>query len=772
MNETKPTRGTPRLRGGLIAPDAGHMPTLFTLIIAWALLTMSATVLVPYFLHMRTDSIWTDGGQILFWSIVCLVSTGGGILGYILGYRKGGEVKNFFIGTSPFFFVVANEIAGSSFGYEARPISRILAFLLTPAAVLTVGLRTRSRPDRYPERPKGLVRALDRAAYAMGNVWWGIGQLVIILVVLIRATVYETEVGGPLGNEAAYAAYYNTWWFGLFFLVFFLTLYCATMRKYPFRISQIGWLTTHTGLLLLLIGCMIMYWGSWSGSMQILEGETENVALSHHDRRLEVSIPSLEYRGSFHIEIDKDPEVSDVHQVIPVVVTRNGVREEFRFTIDRYLSRARRFRRIEERRTPGPDGPTAGAEVRVSAPGFDRSVPLLEGDPNLGRYDLPNFSLRIQTVSSDVFLEGLGHAYDPNDPARGELSITAGEERIVRPIEPLPLADGVNGARGRGVKDPAFEVAGVSVEVVRYFDRCAADGEGEWYDAFPGTPQYPGVEVLIGNEKRSARYVLLCTGEVKSIEGPEPTQFGLDIEYRTTPALPVRPGTVMIAVGPGDVRTMVICDTSGTVRKEPLEIGRAYRFSESAPIRITPENVVADAEFAEGIEKSDERNPFRAIHMIASGGGDVAALWLGTDPEVVSLGRHRVQLRYRAREKAFPFDISVLDFRQTNYSNSTKPEAFETNIVVRDHETGEEFTTLVDMNHPLRYGGYRFFNGSPIEHEQMQVRGIVFTVGRNPGYGIIVLGSFVTTLGIVLVLFFKPRLRRWETERRRAPQGA
>ena len=59
-------KGTPRLRGGFIVPQAKHMPTLFSFIIWWALAAMSVTVLIPFFVNQHGDSYWTDGQTILF----------------------------------------------------------------------------------------------------------------------------------------------------------------------------------------------------------------------------------------------------------------------------------------------------------------------------------------------------------------------------------------------------------------------------------------------------------------------------------------------------------------------------------------------------------------------------------------------------------------------------------------------------------------------------------------------------------------------------------
>ena len=75
------------------------------------------------------------------------------------------------------------------------------------------------------------------------------------------------------------------------------------------------------------------------------------------------------------------------------------------------------------------------------------------------------------------------------------------------------------------------------------------------------------------------------------------------------------------------------------------------------------------------------------------------------------------------------------------------------------------------MNHPLNHRGWRFFNGSPLENEVGQRRGVSFIAARNPGYWGIILGSAITVLGVILVLFYKQRFRRWEDRRRKARGG-
>ena len=140
-----------------------------------------------------------------------------------MGYRRGGSHWNFLIGAGPIFFVVATALIANQMGENMTFPAVIAAVALFPFSLLIVHMRTKQLPQSWPSPPRGLVKRLDRFAFMMGNIWWGISQLVIILAVLIRATVYESQVGQD-GNEAAYVSFYNAWWFGLLFILFFVNI--------------------------------------------------------------------------------------------------------------------------------------------------------------------------------------------------------------------------------------------------------------------------------------------------------------------------------------------------------------------------------------------------------------------------------------------------------------------------------------------------------------------------------------------------------------------
>ncbi|MCA9320282.1 MAG: cytochrome c biogenesis protein ResB [Planctomycetes bacterium] len=736
------TRNAPRLRGGFIAPEPRHMPTLFSLIITWAVLACMATIIIPYLVNRNTDSMWTQGETMTLAGLWAVVSTIHGALGYVMGYRRGGSVWNF-----------------------------IIPALLLPVGLLIVHLSTKDNEERWPDQPSGLVKRLDRILYATGNIWWGIGQLSLILVVLATGTIYETKVGPVRGNEAAYAAVYNAWWMGLLFVVFFITLYCATMRKYPFRISQIGWLMTHAGLLILIVGCMIMYWGSYSGFMSILEGHRSATAYSRDDRELRVEIPRLGFNEVFLIDCDKDPEEEDVAQTIEFTAGEGDRAERFEIEFDRFFGKGRFVQRIKELE-PDRNGNLAfqaGVEFQLDAPGTKQGVALVDMQ-GYATHQLGPLNMRVITMPSETYAQGLGHRYGVGERQRGRLALRFAGGAPQNGMDIVPLDRDENPSSGAPVQsaERRIDAQNLTVRVERYYDDVGSSGTQAWMDLSPGTARNPAIDVLITGDRGMERRLLLGDGRSKTYVMPDGESYPLALEYGVRPELEVQKGEVVFAIGPDGIAKIALGSSSDGLRVEDLVVGRSYRMSEGAPVRITAKRFSAHADFDIGWVNDEETNPARVLRTTVRKGSDEETLWIPLLNRVTRarLGNVDVLMTYWSRPRQFPFEIAVLDFRQTNYPNSTVPSAFETNVILRDPELGLEQATLIDMNHPLEHRGFRFFNSNPIDAADRNERGIRLSVSRNPGLWPILFGSLITTIGIVVVFFFKPKLRRWETLRR------
>jgi hypothetical protein len=764
-----------RLRGGLRAADPRHMPTLFTLIIAWWLASMAALVFLPYALHRGVDSQWTDTQRVFTWSVLCFVSTMHGALAYLLAHRRGAGPSVFFAGAIPGLAL--------AWVFEWGGVAAVWGAIAFPLALFAVALFCRGRPEGDPKAPGAALRALDRLAFACGNIWFGILQIVAILVTISTATIYESYIGSADGAAAAHAKFYGASWFGGLCVLFFVTLYCATMRKWPFRISQAGWLCVHTGLLTLIIGCLAMFFGGYEGRMQILEGDTRQKSMSARERELHIAIPSADRIEKLLITVDRDPTVEDVSQKFEIKVKpEGGAADTLKVEITRALSNAEPYERLidlggRRRATEDGHGAHAGLEIKLDAGMQSMKTVLVEDHPQREGMNLGPLNAMIRRFANEEQLRGIGQRYAPQDRSRGTLTVL---DPSGRETGRLPITVGARQAdpmKGYAVETAPLRIDALdlSVQPVRFLafawkDRQGADIDVSSKTQNPDLAQMPGLLVDVTGPKGLEPYVVISTGDMKSLAAPgAAAHYGLALRYDCVPEIPLEGGTFLFAIGPGDQKSVIIMPKDGALRREPFEVGKAYGFSAGAPIRITPTRFVADADIEQGYEQTRRADSGQqALRIVASYKDKVATSWifLGQPGTPLDLGPLQIEAQYAYRVLDFDFTLSLLDFRTLKYPNSNTPMAFETNAILRHPAKNIEEAILIDMNHPLDYGGYRFFNSSPIDDPSRSPRrGVVLQVTRNPGYATIIVACCIITIGLATVFFFKKYLRRWESRR-------
>ena len=107
--------------------------------------------------------------------------------------------------------------------------------------------------------------------------------IAIYAAVLAAATFVETKYGGA----AAQFAVYDTGWFTAIHVLLAVNVLCAMLSRLPWRRRQIGFVMTHGGILVLLIGCAIT-WAGIEAQLPVYEGHANHVA----------------YEESLHFELD------------------------------------------------------------------------------------------------------------------------------------------------------------------------------------------------------------------------------------------------------------------------------------------------------------------------------------------------------------------------------------------------------------------------------------------------------------------------------------
>ena len=122
--------------------------------------------------------------------------------------------------------------------------------------------------------------------------------LSVLVVASIAGTLYETSFDA----KVARAYIYNAWWFDLWLTILCVNLACAAFSRMPWKRHHTGFLITHLGIIILLVGAMIGRGWGIEGTMTLHKGEQPNNQLTVDQRVLRVEEPGSETR-QFPVEI-------------------------------------------------------------------------------------------------------------------------------------------------------------------------------------------------------------------------------------------------------------------------------------------------------------------------------------------------------------------------------------------------------------------------------------------------------------------------------------
>ncbi len=101
-----------------------------------------------------------------------------------------------------------------------------------------------------------------------------------VLVIFGSAGVlgYATFVESWYGTDAVQFGVYGTWWFALLLGLLGLNVLCAAAIRFPWKKYQTGFVITHAGIIVLLVGCLQSRLGGIDAQMPIFEGGTGHTA--------------------------------------------------------------------------------------------------------------------------------------------------------------------------------------------------------------------------------------------------------------------------------------------------------------------------------------------------------------------------------------------------------------------------------------------------------------------------------------------------------------
>jgi len=110
-------------------------------------------------------------------------------------------------------------------------------------------------------------------------------QLAVVLISLYAVVLaWATLVESRHGTAAAHFGIYDTGWFVALNVLLGLNVLCAALVRFPWRRRQAGFVVTHAGILVLLVGCWVSHRGGIEAQLPVFEGQAAHLAFqdSHH----------------------------------------------------------------------------------------------------------------------------------------------------------------------------------------------------------------------------------------------------------------------------------------------------------------------------------------------------------------------------------------------------------------------------------------------------------------------------------------------------------
>ncbi len=183
------------------------------------------------------------------------------------------------------------------------------------------------------------------------------------------------------------------------------------------------------------------------------------------------------------------------------------------------------------------------------------------------------------------------------------------------------------------------------------------------------------------------------------------------------------------------------------------------------------------------LEKKNEQNQAGCyLRLMTSKGGDAipeAILFAGGSrddagevyPFTATFEGQAYEFRLRRETHRLPFNIELADFRAIYYPRTMMPQAYESDVIVREmvdgEPRGEGVPVNISMNRPLRKEGYALYQSSfgPQQRDYNGPMYSVFSVAKNPTDQVPLIACLIIALG--MLLHFTQKFSKWVKKEQR-----
>jgi hypothetical protein len=598
-------------------------------------------------------------------------------------------------------------------------------------------------PDLKANAERPGARRLALAAFR----WLASLQLAVILITLLAAVLAAaTFVEDAKGTEYVHWYVYDSQCFLALLALLGANVLAATLIRFPWKRSQIGFLVTHAGLLVLLIGCVRTFDGGIEGHLSLQEGQTAS-AIFRTDRS--------QLQAAWRTAPGRPRPMTAVFAFAPgpvdAAIRRPLDLGEIAGVHLRLLNYYCHARTIEEWVSAnGPDGVPALRFALAGPDGTTIREDWLVEDQFGPEIVIGPTRLQLHRAPADSMLEDFVSppAAEDMDP-KGVLSIhyQGHMQRIV-----------VGESLGKKVPVGDSEI---SVEVAEYLANAKPSSLGR-FTSDGDHPKNPLLELQVhtpGKEQpiRQIAFARLPFLNLDGIHGHNcPVKF-----WYHHPAISAESAVEFLQTGDGQLYCRVAtggkCQSRGSVQAGD-RIETAGKFAISIE-KYLPQ-ARQDVHFLPVEPAADEANGADAAALVeVTAAGGTEQVWLkrndavyGTQEIATPDGDLIVTFGYESLP--LDFAISLVSFKHGVNPGSMGDASFASVVRIVDKARAIDQQHEISMNQPLAYGKYVFYQSS-FQETPGEPAVSILTAAYDPGRFLKYFGSLMVCLGTCLAFYKK-----------------
>jgi hypothetical protein len=602
-----------------------------------------------------------------------------------------------------------------------------------------------------------------RVIHALGSLKLAVVLLVTISLACAVATFMESSFSIKVARYYIYDAPWFLFWLGLLVA----NLICAALTRWPWQRRHVGFVITHGGIILVLLGALIGQQRGFEGVVTLKQGAEPSGTLVIDETILQVESPvsGLLYQTELPVEVRRPSPQRPRHMPVPD--------SPLKLVIDDYVTDLAVRLRVEADPTAaglagmelvlssqrmGQTLPVSLALAPVEARSFDlfglARVELVERLPSLPKA-APQQALEFRETHM-VF------ARMPQTPVtHSTLGRPSGYGFILEQVADTDFQLRILRPDGSSEVRPLMEV----------LDRPFTDAQGTIFHVmnyWPDLRMVDGRPVSVSDRPNNPAVLVTLAGRLVETDRSPPVLRlapGRDgsVDYQL-----IRGGTLngQGTVRPGESFLTGWADWSVALRE----------FYPSARIRTVAER----ASQGPSMKANEGTVPGIRVALAAPDGSLGEATWIpsGTS-RVVEVGGHAVRVGFGLKTHRLDFLVSLERFEVPRDEGSNEPANFISDVRFDGREGGPPVRARIQMNHPASYPpawwqtwlgmNYKFsqagWNPEELDTTTLQVL-------HDPGWPLKWFGSLLICGGIFALFYLKPREKGTRDQRPAHPEPA